>query len=499
MDDRTLVAGLRTGEVRGLAAVYDAYADRLLSYAGTLVPESEAVAAVHDALLVARERAEKAPELFRAWLYLLVRNECVRQRRQRRRSAPAAPAAPTGATTGTTTGTSTAADTAGDAAGDTNGDTNGGLDGDLVRTALAGLDPVERELLELSARHDLDDAELAAVLGPHAPAAAERARTRLEQTATGLSGDCAEAAGTATHRLARHVQTCPACAGTAHPDPVALLAATPFVLAPAGLRERVLGHAELIVYQQRLAERAGPWQDAGFPVPLARRRAVRRPPVRWSAAAAAVLVVLVVGGLLLTRPGGGGAPLAGTANEQLQTALPAGDETGRPPVGTTTRSSPSPSGPERTATPFPTTGHRPTPTASGSTSPTGPPSPTRTTVAPVPTTPAPTTVPTTPAPTTTPPPVPAISAASVLTSASCPDTWKARLTATVTGTTATGVNALISGGSGPSSTPMNPAGPGVWTVVVTLPADTALRFTAAAATPGGRLNSAAKSLSHACP
>jgi hypothetical protein len=35
--------------------------------------------------------------------------------------------------------------------------------------------------------------------------------------------------------------------------------------------------------------------------------------------------------------------------------------------------------------------------------------------------------------------------------------------------------------------------------VVTLPADTALRFTAAAATPGGRLNSAAKSLSHACP
>jgi hypothetical protein len=85
----------------------------------------------------------------------------------------------------------------------------------------------------------------------------------------------------------------------------------------------------------------------------------------------------------------------------------------------------------------------------------------------------------------------------VLVTPACPSTWQARLSATVAGTTATGVTASISGGSGPSSVAMTAAG-GVWTALVNLPAGQQLSWTATATTAAGRLRSASKVLHYDC-
>lgn len=113
MDDRSPLAALRSGRSGGLTGIYDGYGDRLLAYAVTLTPDAAAAAeAVQDALLVARQRADQLPDgdRLRAWLYALVRNECLRARDRRSASA-------------------------------------------------------EREVRELTGRHEQSEAELAAVLG----------------------------------------------------------------------------------------------------------------------------------------------------------------------------------------------------------------------------------------------------------------------------------------------------------------------------------------------
>jgi RNA polymerase sigma factor (sigma-70 family) len=485
VDDRDLVTALRSGDVRGLAGVYDAYADRLLGYAVTLLGDRDAAAdAVHDALLVARERIGqlREPDKLRPWLYAIVRNECLRQLRDRRRAAPL------------------------DAAGEVIDPDAPELDRDLradelrelVWSAAAALNEGEREVLELSVRHGLSGTELAAALGVSlntAHALTSRSRAQLEKSLGALlvartgRDACPELAGLLTgwdgtltpllrKRLARHVDRCEICGETRkrRVNAAALLSGVPFVLAPAALRDRVLRD---VSFQQGLAERAGPWRDDGFPVPLDRRG--RRTPWRWSAAAVVLLALLVGAGLLL-RPDAGADRLAGAIDSPLPTALPAVVESGAPPpTGTaaavTTPPSTAPA-PTTTRPPVAPTTPRPTPT-------------------PTPTTPRPTPTPTTPSPTTTQTQtaVGRVTPDWTLLTPACPTTWRARLTAVVTNTTATAVQATV----GRSAQPMTDQGRGVWTALVSLPTDTDLTWTATATTAQGTIVTAPQALRYDCP
>ena len=251
VDDRALAAALVSGGPGGLAGVYDAYADRLFAYAVTLLRDRDAAAdAVHDALLVASERAGQLrdPDRLRPWLYAITRNECLRQLRDRRRAAPL--------------------EEAGDVIDET-ADVGAGARGaelrELVWSAAASLNPGEREVLELSVRHGLAGTDLAAALGTTLNAAhalTSRARAQLERALGALlvartgRSECAELDallagwdGRLTpllrKRLARHVEKCETCGETRRHrlNPVALLAGVPFVLAPPELRERIVRDA----------------------------------------------------------------------------------------------------------------------------------------------------------------------------------------------------------------------------------------------------------------
>jgi hypothetical protein len=60
------------------------------------------------------------------------------------------------------------------------------------------------------------------------------------------------------------------------------------------------------------------------------------------------------------------------------------------------------------------------------------------------------------------------------------------------------VTAGFTGGGAPPKATMSPAGSGVWTLALTLPAGRRLTWTATATTPAGRIASAAKPLSYTC-
>ncbi|WKU02910.1 RNA polymerase sigma factor [Micromonospora sp. HUAS LYJ1] len=216
-DDRALVEALRRGDRTGLEGIYRRYADRLYTYARTMLHEPEAAAdAVHDAFLTAGQRIDQLrdPDRLRSWLYAIVRNECLRQLRERARSAPLSEAAEPVADTG-------------DPAAAVNADQVRAL----VHLAVDALNPGDREVVHLAIRHDLSSADIGTALGVpanHAHARLSRARSQLERALGTLlvarSGarDCptlAELLGdwqgrltpVLRKRLARHIDDCARC------------------------------------------------------------------------------------------------------------------------------------------------------------------------------------------------------------------------------------------------------------------------------------------------
>ncbi|MEV4086852.1 sigma-70 family RNA polymerase sigma factor, partial [Nonomuraea fuscirosea] len=166
--DQQLVEALSRTETDAPAKLYDSYAERLHDYAFSLAGADDLAAdAVHDALVTAQECVSrlKDPGRLRPWLYALTRFQ-VRARLARRPGTPA-----------------------------------GGLPlpeldehedpelADLVHETLGELSGGEREVLELSLRHDLTPAEVAAVLGltsRQAAARLGRARDHLEIAAAAV-------------------------------------------------------------------------------------------------------------------------------------------------------------------------------------------------------------------------------------------------------------------------------------------------------------------------
>ncbi|HUY47532.1 MAG TPA: sigma-70 family RNA polymerase sigma factor [Streptosporangiaceae bacterium] len=168
MRDREMMAAIVAGDPAGLGAAYDRYAAHLYSYCLSLLNESaDAADAVQDTFIIAAAKlsALRDPDRLRPWLYAVARNECRRRVRAREAAAPL--------------------DEAAEVSDDT-AELGTALEQaelrELVWSALAGLTPSEREIIELSLGHELAGADLADALGVprnQAHAMASRARAHL--------------------------------------------------------------------------------------------------------------------------------------------------------------------------------------------------------------------------------------------------------------------------------------------------------------------------------
>jgi hypothetical protein len=193
---------------------------------------------------------------------------------------------------------------------------------ELVTAAMAGLNPGDRDVIELNLRHEVEGPDLAEALSVplnQAHALASRARGQLERSLGALlvartgRDACAELDallagwdGTLTvllrKRVSRHIENCEICGERKRRtlSPAALFSMLPLVGLPPGLRQQVLrlmsdDSPEAIRYRGHVAARAGHFGPAGFPVQLspagpARRRGMRAHPVPYAVAAALIVL-----------------------------------------------------------------------------------------------------------------------------------------------------------------------------------------------------------------
>ena len=166
MDDRQVAAAIVAGDPAGLADAYDKYAALLYGYCRWMLPEpGDAAGALQHTFLTAATQLGglRDPLKLRPWLYAVARRECHRRLR--------------------TAGLSSAADVARQPAAGSRDAGRAEL-ARLVRDTIDGLDPGDREVIELSLGHDLSDSDLAVVLGmsgSRADAPASRALGQLEE------------------------------------------------------------------------------------------------------------------------------------------------------------------------------------------------------------------------------------------------------------------------------------------------------------------------------
>jgi len=318
MEDREIVAAVVAGDLAALADAYDQYAESLYGYCRWMLAEpDDAADAVQDTFAIAAGKLGglRDPRKLRPWLYAVARNECHRRRR------------------GPETGLDEAADLA-DPAADISDSAERAELRRLVRAALAGLHPGEREALELSLRHDLDGADLAAVLGVsrnQAHALASSARGQLEKALgvllvarTGrracpvLDGLLADGDGRLTahtrKEISRHIDQCEVCDNRRRGvlRPAALFGMAPLAALPRWLRGEVLricgDDSDLtLTYRHEVMLRAGPLRPNGFPQAIRepRRRIVALTRI---AAAAAIVIALASAGIISALALGGSHP-----------------------------------------------------------------------------------------------------------------------------------------------------------------------------------------------
>jgi len=324
MQDSEIVAAIVAGQPGGLAAAYDRYAQPLHAYCCTMLGEpSDAADAVQDTFIIAAAKLGglRDPNRLRPWLYAVARNECHRRLRGRATAAPIDDV-----------------DEWVDDAPDVGVEAEQAELRQLVRSALSGLNPGEREIIELNLRHELDGADLAAALGVprnQAHALASRARTQFETAlgallvartgqdacpylATILDGWNGELTPLLRKRINRHIENCEICDERKRRElsPAALLSVLPVALLPVGLR-RELFHLVAdrspvaAEHRQLVVRRAGPWSPDGFPAPAGGLPPVRRTFSRTAlltGAAAAAVLLLAGGGVFATRMLSHGSP-----------------------------------------------------------------------------------------------------------------------------------------------------------------------------------------------
>jgi len=321
MEDHEVVAAIVAGDSAGLGEAYDRYAVALYAYCRSMLREpADAADVVQDTFVVAVSKLSglRDPAKLRAWLYAVARNECMRRLRAGRH----------------TFALDEAADLAGGDPVDVGNATERADLRELVRDAIDGLNPGDRDVIELSLGHALDGDDLAATMGlprNHAHALLSRARGQLERSLGALivarTGQhaCPELRamlvgwdGRLTvlirKRISRHIERCEICGERKRREltpalfaaglPLAVLALRP------GFREQVLRlcadntHAAL-AHRAGVLGHAGRFGPAGFPKSLSppgtlpwRGALHHSPAVVTSAAAstaAAVIAVLVIG------------------------------------------------------------------------------------------------------------------------------------------------------------------------------------------------------------
>ena len=373
VDDAGIVAAMRQRDQAGLAAAYDAYANPLYSYCvSQLRDDDRAGDVLHDTFIVAYERISQLrdPNRLKPWLYAIARNECQRVFREWKRSAPLDEAV---------------------AVSDATVEMGAGLREaelrGLVQTAAGGLNPREREVIELAVQHDMAIDDVAATLGQspkYVHALLSKARQQMEKSLSALivARTGRESCGTLDgllagwdggmtvllrKRVARHIESCEICAERKRRDvnAMALLATTPILAAPLVLRSQVLSDAtdvSLVSANRDLADQAGQFDSEGFPTGA---EAVRRSG-GWMLPVAAALIgaAIVLGGLSFVLGGpldsllaGGGTPSptsdASPSSTSTPETTPPETTSAEPIPQETTEQSPAPE-PTQPADPTPT-------------------------------------------------------------------------------------------------------------------------------------------------
>ena len=299
MDDSELVAAIAAGDPAGLAAAYDTYAAPLYAYCRWMLRDSGyAAEALSETFVVAAARIGdlRDDSQLRAWLYASAREECYRRDRTAGSGFDE-----TAAEFGQPTGSGPLANSAHRA--------EQAEVRRLIRETLAELKPHEQEIIELSIRHKLDEAELAVVLDvswSRAHGLASRARERLEKALGALliartgRQSCPELStllaagwgGRLTGQLgkltAEHIEHCETCAqrrrGTLRPEVLSSL--LPLAALPPGLREPVLQRVAASVAEaprrpltRRPAEPGFAWESvlATEPVPATKPDPATKP------------------------------------------------------------------------------------------------------------------------------------------------------------------------------------------------------------------------------
>ena len=320
MDDRETVAAVAAGDPAGLADAYDEYAGSLYGYCHWMLGDpDDASDSVQDTFVIAASRLGDLGDArkLRPWLYAVARNES-----QLRLD-------------GTEPGLGEAEDL-----DDQPTDADQAELREFVRTALDGLNPAEREVIELDLRHDLQGADLAAVLGVprnQAHDLATQARGRLEKALgallvarTGrracpdldmlLDGWDGELTPPDRKQIDRHIDQCDICAGRVDRmlRPAMEQGMVPLFGPPLELRDEVLqlctsASPGALDYRREVTQRAGPFRPNGFPEPV-------RPPRRrilalsgMTAAVAGVVIAIAATGIVAAIALTGGHPSASSA------------------------------------------------------------------------------------------------------------------------------------------------------------------------------------------
>jgi RNA polymerase sigma factor (sigma-70 family) len=281
MEDPEVVAAIMAGDPAGLAEAYDRYAMPLYSYCRSILREpADAADAVQDTFLVATAKLRdlRDPARLRPWLYAVARNECLRRLRAGNALS----------------GLEEVAEMSTQAA-EIGAATERAELRQLVRAAIAGLNPGERDVIELSLVHDLDAEEIAEALGVsrnHAHALLSRARSQLERSLGALivartgRADCADLDamlagwdGQLTvlmrKRISRHIEQCEVCGERKRREltPALFAAAAPVAVLIPGYREQLLGiltdrSPAGVAHRLTVANRAGTFGPNGFPRPI---------------------------------------------------------------------------------------------------------------------------------------------------------------------------------------------------------------------------------------
>jgi RNA polymerase sigma factor (sigma-70 family) len=281
MEDREVVAAIVAGDPGGIAEAYDRYAMPLYGYCRSILPEpADAADAVQDTFLIATAKLGglKDPGKLRPWLYAVARNECLRQLRSGRATSALDEAVEMPAESPDVSSVAEQAELR-----------------DLVSAALSGLNPAERDVIELSLRHELAGEDLAAALGVsrnHAHALLSRARSQLERSLgalmvarTGrpacpdldamLAGWDGQMTVLLRKRVGRHIERCEICGECKRRElsPALLAGAAPIVALSPGFREQVLRICANrtpagLAHRASVVAHAGSFRPSGFPTPV---------------------------------------------------------------------------------------------------------------------------------------------------------------------------------------------------------------------------------------